>query len=298
MNPMRRTPTPSRATARHPDRGNHRGVRGRDADGALPRRRADRPVGADRRPREGGGAGVVLPGDPGVQQHRRRHARAAGDRHQRVPRPRRASDARGLHTPGRDAQRRGLRPGRTAAGRGGEDDVGSLRRQGQPGPGVLRDDKARRDGARVGPFLVVLRLLRAQRFLDKPCRSRRGRAHRHAVVSARQAAAARPVGGGRRHLRHRQAESRRDRRHPFRQVRPAGAQAMDDARTAAADRGAATGQDRRGQAVGRLAATGRRGSDATYRAEPGNPSDRVVVHGRGPFRCRPRRAFAPVWRRR
>jgi len=45
----------------------------------------------------------------------------------------------------------------TAARRGGQDAVGSLRRQGQSGPGVLRDHQPRRDCSRVGPFLVLLR---------------------------------------------------------------------------------------------------------------------------------------------
>ena len=54
-----------------------------------------------------------------------------------------------------------LRPERTPSGRSGEDDVGSLCRQGQPGPGVFRDDQARRDGARVGPFLFIFRFLRS-----------------------------------------------------------------------------------------------------------------------------------------
>ena len=94
-----------RGTARHPDRGNHRGVRGRVADGALPRRRGDRPEGADRRPREGGRARLVLPGDPGLQRHRRRHARAARGRHQRLPVAARASRCPSLHPAGRGRAR-------------------------------------------------------------------------------------------------------------------------------------------------------------------------------------------------
>ena len=39
-----------------------------------------------------------------------------------------------------------------------------------------------------------------------------------------------------------------------------------------------------------FAAAGRRGSDAAHRAEPRNPSDRAVVHGRGPCRRGSRRA--------
>ena len=101
--------------------------------------------------------------------------------------------ARGVHAAGQGPQRTGLRPERAAARRGGQDDVGPLRRQGQPGPGVLRHHQARRDGARVGPFLVRSSVPTDQRIrLDgRPRRPRRGRAHRHAVVPARQAAAAR-----------------------------------------------------------------------------------------------------------
>ena len=63
-----------------------------------------------------------------------------------------------------------------AAGRGGEDDVGPLCRQAQPGPGVLRDHQARHDCSCVGPFLVVLRLARRRRprFFGRPRGPRRG----------------------------------------------------------------------------------------------------------------------------
>ena len=90
--------------ARQPDRGNHRGVRGRDTDGALPRRRGDRPVGADRRSREGRRARVVLSGDPRVQHHRRRHPRTAGGHHRRLPVPARAPAPRGVHPAGQVPQ--------------------------------------------------------------------------------------------------------------------------------------------------------------------------------------------------
>ena len=71
-------------------------------------------------------------------------------------RPRNTSCPRSSR-PGQDPQQGWPATARAAARRGGQDDVGPLRRQGQPGPGVLRDHQARRDGARVGPFLVVLR---------------------------------------------------------------------------------------------------------------------------------------------
>ena len=57
---------------------------------------------------------------------------------------------------------------------------------------------------------------RRLRFDGRPRRPRRGRAHRHAVVPARQAAAARAGRGGWRHLRDRQAEQGRNRRHAVR----------------------------------------------------------------------------------
>ena len=80
-----------------------------------------------------------------------------------------------------------------------------------------------------------------------------------------------PIGGGGRHLRDRPAEPRRNRRHAVGQGRPAGAQAVDDARAAAADRRAAARQDRRGQAGGRVAAAGRRGSDAARSSRTRRP---------------------------
>ena len=73
------------------------------------------------------------------------------------PSPAGTPAARGVHPAGRAAHRPDLRSRGPAAGRGGQDDVGSLRRQGQPGPGVLRHHQARRDSARVGPFLVIFR---------------------------------------------------------------------------------------------------------------------------------------------
>ena len=62
-----------RRTAWHLDRGNHRGVRGRDVDGALPGWRGRRGVGTDRRSGEGRRQGLVLSGAAGVQYHGGRH---------------------------------------------------------------------------------------------------------------------------------------------------------------------------------------------------------------------------------
>ena len=135
-----------------------------------------------------------------------------------------------------------------------------------------------------------------QRQRQHPPRPRRRRTHRRAVLPAGQAAAARAGGGGRRHLRDRQAEPGRNRRHALGQVRAAGAQAVDDAGTAAAGGDSGACQDRRGQAVGRAGTVGRRGPDAADRAEPGDAPDCAVVHGRGPCRRGARRAGQPVRR--
>ena len=131
----------------------------------------------------------------------------------------------------------GLRPGRAAGRRGGQDDVRPVRRPGQPGPGLLRHHQARRDGARVGPLRVVLRFRR-------PASGSSG-GHEDHDEDERIGTLSFPLGkqqrpaprrGRRRHLRDRPADPRRDRRHAVRQGRPAGAQAVDDARAAAADR--------------------------------------------------------------
>ncbi len=74
---------------------------------------------------------------------------------QRVPLAPRASAARGVHPRGQVAQQPGVRPDGSAARGGRQDDVGPVRRAGQPGPGVLRHHLARCDRARVGPFLVA-----------------------------------------------------------------------------------------------------------------------------------------------
>ena len=73
------------------------------------------------------------------------------------PPPRRASDARGLHSRGCEPPVTCVRSGRSAARRGGEDDVGPLCRESESGPGLLRHHLARHDCSRVGPFFVVLR---------------------------------------------------------------------------------------------------------------------------------------------
>ena len=86
-----------RGAARRPHRGRDRGVRGRDADGPLPRRRGDRRQGAGRRPRAGRGAGDLLPRRTRLLDDRRRLRRAARPRRPRLPLARRAPLTRGVH---------------------------------------------------------------------------------------------------------------------------------------------------------------------------------------------------------
>ncbi len=97
------------------DRGNHRGVGGRDPHGPLPRRRGDRREGPHRRPRACGRARDVLPRRPCLLGHRRRLCGAAEPRHPRLPVPVGASSALGVH-PGRRLERTDhLRPRRAGS---------------------------------------------------------------------------------------------------------------------------------------------------------------------------------------
>ena len=183
-----------------------------------------------------------------------------------------------------------LRPDGAAARRGGQDDVGPLRRQGQPGPGLLRHHQARRDGSRVGPFLVLLRSAgtNGSERIDRtpvggrPRGPRRGRTDRHTVVPAGQAAAARgapwwPATSAR------SAGCRGPKpetRCPTRRIRSCSSRGRCPSRCCRSR--CSRAPRRRGQALGRLGAAGGRGPDAADRAEPGDPPDRAVVHGRGP----------------
>ena len=151
----------------------------------------------------------------------------------------------GLH-PGRQAEARRitLRPRRAAGRRGREDHHRPVRRTRQPGPGVLRHRAPRRDGARVRPLLrrSSASARAATRTTTRTSASARcpiplGKTQRPAEQRRR-----------RRHLRDRQAQPGRDRRHPVRQGQPARAQAVEHARAAAAARDPGPGQGRRGQA--------------------------------------------------
>ena len=73
----RRAPAADRHRPQRADRGHHRRVRGRDADGPLPRRRGHRPQGPRRRPGDRGRARVLLPRARGRGADRAGHRRAA-----------------------------------------------------------------------------------------------------------------------------------------------------------------------------------------------------------------------------
>ena len=186
---------------------------------------ADRGSGEGRRPR------LVLPRHPGVQRHRRRHPRTARSGHPRLPVTARAPAARGVHPARRRATATVLRPGRPAAGRGGQDDVGPLRRQGQPGPGLLRNHQARRDSPCVGPFFGLLRQRTARPTPTTTRTSASARCRSRWASSSGRPAPWSPATSARS-----AGSPGRDRGHVVGQGRSAGAQAVDDARAAAADR--------------------------------------------------------------
>ena len=272
------------------DRGDHRGVRGRDPDGPLPRRRGDRRRRARRRPGAGDGAGLLPSGGAGLRVHRGGVRRAARPGRERVPGAVHPPEPGGVH-----AQRRGrrpavVRPGRAAGGRGREDDQRPVRRPGQPGARLLRHPRRRQPGARVRPLLVVLR-----RRLG-PRRPRRRRAGRLARLPLRPAAGAGQAGRRRRHRHHRPADPGRDRRHPLRGRRAPGAPAVDAAAAAASRRDRGHHQVRRGQALHRPRPAGRRGPVGADRQRPRDPAARRLGDGRGARRRRARAAAGPVRR--
>ena len=98
-----------------------------------------------------------------------------------------------------------------------------------------------------------------------------------------------------RHLRAHQAGHRRDRRHRLGHRPPAAAVLLGPARAAAPGRRARAHPGRRGRADQDAGQAGRRGPDAAPGAQPGDPPDRAVVHGRG---ARRRGAVPAAGRRR
>ena len=169
-------------------RGRHRGVRGRDADGALPRWRGGRREAARRGPRAGRRARHVPP------RRTRRQLDAASappscSTSSWPASPRRSSTRCPTCSPptGKPGPAHRVRP-RRAAGRGGrQDHHRPVRRTRQPGPGVLRHRASGRHGARLRTPQRVLR----DGSRRRPRGPRRGRAHRRAVDPAGQDAAAR-----------------------------------------------------------------------------------------------------------
>ena len=147
-------------------------------------------------------------------------------------------------------------------------------------------------GARLRPLLVVLR-----RGL-RPRGPRRGRADRRPGASVRRPAGAGRPGGRGRPRHHRPAQPGRDRRHPLRGRPAAGAQAVVDARAAAAGRDRGRDQVRRGQALLRARPAGRRGPEPAHRAEPGDPPAGALGDGRVPRRGGARPAQRALRRQR
>ena len=137
-----------RRRPRHPARGDHRAVRGRDAHGALPRRRGDRHRDADRRPGDRRRPRLLPPGRAGVRDGRGRAGRPAGGAGRRVPVAAGAPAAPGLRDRRLRAAPADRGPGRAARGRGRPHLRGRLRRPGLAGAGVLRDAASGDVGAR------------------------------------------------------------------------------------------------------------------------------------------------------
>ena len=181
-----------------------------------------------------------------------------------------------VYTPaGADRARSGLRPERPAACRGGEDDIGPLCRQSQPGPSVLR--------ARSGPtrpctcrdISPILRRKLLQRHGRTQPTTTRTNASGPLSFPLGKTAAARLDGGGRRRLRDRPADPRGDRGHVVGQGRTAGAQPWSMPEPLLPIAIASAREDRRRQAVGglqRLAA-----EDPTLRIEQNQETHQIVL---------------------
>ena len=194
------------------DRGRHRGVRGRDADGPLPRRRGDRRGRAGRRPRDGRRARR-----PSTRWSRsaRSPASAAPScstwRSAAFPSPLEHPSPEVFTPAGGEAAADHLRPRRPAGGRGRQDHQRPVRRPAQPGPRLLRHPR------------------RPSRPCTCPATSRRSSARSSGhqdhdedekigalsyAFGRTQAPTSQVVAGDL--VRHRPAHPRRDRRHPLR----------------------------------------------------------------------------------
>ncbi len=183
--------------------GDHRRERGRDAHGALPRRRGHRDLGHHRGPREGRRPGHLLPGGPRVRRDRRRPRRPPGGAHQRLPVAAGALRAGGHHgrrCPARAAHRR---PRRTAGRRGRQDDHRLVRGARVARPRLLRHPAPRASRAH----------LRSRHGRARTPRPRRRRALRPPVLAARRQPARGALRDRRRHRRDHQVDHGGDRRH-------------------------------------------------------------------------------------
>ena len=280
-----------RRATRHPHRGGDRGVRGRVADGPLPRRRAGRRGPPGEGPRDGGGRRPAAPRARGRARPTAADApscstcASAGSR-LRPSTPPRSPSRRAAARPGTvtcdpDGPWWPRWCGRAATSTSG----GSASCASSPGPccptspvhvsghfsAFFTDDSGREDhdederiGALAHPFgqqqVPAARVVAGDIAVDRP------------------------------------AESRRDRGHAL-QPRPAArAQAVDDAGCAAArgHRGAVA--LRRGQAVHRAGSAAGRGPEPADRAEPRDRAGRAVGDGRGPRRPGARPAAQPLRR--
>ena len=199
--------------AQRAHRGDHRRVRGRDPDGPLPRRRGHRPQGAHRRPRDGRRPRLVLPG-AGRPPRRPGSGPPSCSRSSpsAFPSPL-EHDVPPVTSPDGDAARAAdLRPGRPAGRRGRQDHHRPVRRAHLAWSGC--------SPAPCGPTRVV--------HVSGHGTSLADRGHEDHDVDEKVGALTSPLGKTqrtvaavhrRRHLRGRQAEPRRDRRHAVRQGR-------------------------------------------------------------------------------
>ena len=261
-----------RRRTRRADRGDHRGVRGRGADGPLPRRRARHRGRAARGPAPRHVARHLLPRRGGLLDERRGLRRAARPDGARLPGAQRAPESGHVHARGSGRRPGDLRPPRSPRRRDRQDHQRPVRRPGQPGAGLLGHPRPRQAGARVRPPHVVLR----RRV--RPRRPRRRRARRCALPPLRSVPPAREPRGVRRHRHRRTARARGDRGHALVGRGPAGAPAVvtADAAAAGGDRGG--DEVRRGQALDRTVPAGRggpvaAGRDGRGRARPAGALD-------------------------
>ena len=249
--------------------GDHRGVRGRDADGPLPRRRGGRRGRCwSRTWRRRSPRGTFHPGGAGLLDHRRRLRRAARPVVRGFPSPPEHPPPEVFTPAGAAAGTVDLRPRRPAGGRGGEDDQRPVRRAASawsgssPAPSTPTQSRAR-----LRPLLGVLRRgLRPRRTTTRTSGS--------APWPIRSAASrCRPTGWSRATSAPSAGCRRAETGDTLSGVdQPLVLQALVDARAAAAGRDRGRDQVRRGQALHRARPAGRRGPEPAHRAERRRPA--------------------------